>query len=168
MLEMIFGSVLKSLAAIIGPVFGWLNKRVDADVQKHVVDTKAIESIAGGGLDAIGKADAITGAIREKEGPWGSAALMMMAVLAPFVWHEWQVVLDSCRFVPAIVWAWDLLPVPWVVEHHIGSWGVAKLGKPEADGSSIWDKTEQAIFTSLFVGASASVATIAAIRAIKR
>lgn len=168
MIKLIFGSVLESLAAIVGPIFGWLNKRVDADVQKHVVDTKAVSDISIAGLDGLSKADAVNGQIRMKEPTWGPAVLMMIAVLSPFVWHEWQVVLDSCRFVPGIVWAWDFIPFPWFAEHRIGSWGVAKLGAPDADGTSLWDKTEQAIFQSLFIGASTAVVAVAAIRAVKK
>jgi hypothetical protein len=37
---------------------------------------------------------------------------------------------------------------------------VTGLGKPGIDGQSAWDKTEQAIFTSFFIGASTAVAAL--------
>lgn len=168
---MIWGIIQTLLSSLVKPVFDFLNKRVDADMQKHIVDTKAIADIAGTGIGALTKADELNAQTRQKEGKWGPTIIMMGLVLTPFVWHEWQVVLDSSRFLPLLTfdWAWGFIPYPnGFVEHRIGSWGVPGIGRAGPDGQSAWDKTEQAIFTSLFVGASAAVATVAAIKAIKK
>ncbi|MGX9431685.1 MULTISPECIES: hypothetical protein [Bradyrhizobium] len=42
------------------------------------------------------------------------------------------------------------------------------IGKAGLDDQSAWDKTEQAIFTSFFIGALTAVAAVAAIKAIKK
>ena len=88
---------------------------------------------------------------------------MMLIVLAPLVWHEWQVVMDSSHFIPTIAYAglfWDsiFIPYPTVTTHVIDSWKVAKL-------PGGWETTELSIFTSLFIGATAAVGTIAALGA---
>ncbi|MDB5607771.1 MAG: hypothetical protein JWP25_4671 [Bradyrhizobium sp.] len=152
MWALIFGLV----QAIAGPVFTFLNKRVDADQQKHIVDTQTMGTIATGGISALSKADELNAQVRMKEGNWGPTVVMMAVILAPFVWHEWQVVLDSSRWVPA--WSGWL---PSVAEHRVGSWAVAALPDP-------WGAVELAIFQSFFIGASVAVAAIAAIKAIKR
>lgn len=149
---LIFGFV----KAIIGPVFDYLNKRVDANEQMHIIDTQTMGTIAGGGIAALSKADELNAQVRMKEGNWGPTVIMMMVILAPFVWHEWQVVLDSSRWIPA----WDGW-LPSVADHRVGSWAVAALPNP-------WGAVELAIFQSFFIGASVAVTAIAAIKAIKR
>lgn len=144
------------LKMLIGPVFDFLNKRVDAAEQIHIIDSQTMGVIAAGGIAAISKADELNAAVRMKEGNWGPTVIMMMVILTPFVWHEWQVVLDSSRWVPT--WSGWL---PSVVEHRVGSWAVAALPDP-------WGSVELAIFQSFFIGASVAVTTIAAIKAIKR
>ena len=144
------------LKSFVGPVFNWLNARVDADKQMHIVDSQTMGTIATGGLAAQSKADELNAQVRIKEGNWGPTVIMMMVILAPFVWHEWQVVLDSSRFVPAWDGWW-----PAVAQHQVGSWKVAALPDP-------WGAVELAIFQSFFIGASVAVTAIAAIKAIKR
>lgn len=164
-----WGLVTSILQGIVGPLFTYLNKRVDADMQVHVVTNKTLGEVAGKGIDAVTNADKLNAETRQREGTWGPTVLMMLLVLAPFVWHQWQVVLDSSRWIPS----WDLwlgfIPYPTVAEHQIGSWRVATLGKPGPNGEpSPWDQTQQAIFQSLFVGATAAVVAVATVRAIKR
>lgn len=144
------------IKSLIGPVFDFLNKRVDAAEQIHIIDSQTMGTIAAGGLAAESKADELNAQVRMKEGNWGPTVIMMMVILAPFVWHEWQVVLDSSRWVPS--WAGWL---PSVAEHRVGSWSVAALPDP-------WGAVELAIFQSFFIGASVAVTAIAAIKAIKR
>src|ERR1700690_4347052 len=97
---MIWELVLGVVKGLIGPVFTFLNNRVDAAKQIHIIDTQTMGTIAAGGIAAESKADELNAQIRMKEGNWGPTVLMMMVILAPFVWHEWQVVLDSSRWVP--------------------------------------------------------------------
>lgn len=153
---MLWGLAIGALKSMVGPVFTWLNNRVDAAKQIHIIDTQTMGTIAAGGIAGASKADELIAQVRMKEGNWGPTVIMMMVILAPFVWHEWQVVLDSSRWVPA--WSGWL---PSVVEHRVGSWAVSALPDP-------WGAVELAIFQSFFIGASVAVTAIAAIKAIKR
>jgi hypothetical protein len=153
---MIWSLVFGFVKSIIGPVFEYLNKKVDADLQMHIVDRNTLTTITAGGQAAAVKADELNAQIRQKEGNWGPMTIMMAIILTPFVWHEWQVVLDSSRWIPG----WDGW-LPTIVEHNVGSWRIPALPEP-------WGTVELAIFQSFFIGASAAVATVAAIRAIKR
>lgn len=150
--DLIFGFV----KGIIGPVFEFLNKRVDANKQMHIVDTQTMGTIAAGGIEAAKTADQLNAQIRQKEGNWGPMTIMMAIILAPLVWHEWQVVLDSSRWIPV----WDGW-LPSVREHAVGSWRVPALPDP-------WGTVELAILQSFFIGASAAVGVVAAIKAIRR
>src|SRR4051812_48466160 len=96
-----WGLIFGLLQNFIKPVFDFLNKRVDANLQMHLLDTTTMGTIAAGGIAASSKADELNAAIRMKEGNWGPLVLMMTIILLPFVWHEWQVVLDSSRWIPA-------------------------------------------------------------------
>jgi len=152
--ELVFGF----LKGIIGPVFDFLNKRVDAQLQTHIVDTQTMGTIAAGGLAAATKADELNAQIRMKEGNWGPMTIFMALILIPFVWHEWQVVLDSSRWVIDWEAGWW---IPWIVQHQVGSWHIPALPEP-------WGTVELAIFQSFFIGASAAVGVVAAIKAIRR
>lgn len=154
---MIWGLVIGLLKNLIGPVFDFLNKRVDAQLQTHIIDTQTMGTIAAGGITASSKADELNAQIRMKEGQWGPMTIMMAIILAPFIWHEWQVVLDSSRWIPVLGDYW----IPTVIQHQVGSWRIPALPEP-------WGTVELAIFQSFFIGASAAVAAVAAIRAIKR
>lgn len=158
---MIWTLIFGLLQNIIKPIFDFLNKRVDATVQMHLVDTTTIGTIAAGGLAASAKADELNSQIRLKEGAWGPMTWFMASVLAPLVWHLWQVVGDSSRWLPSFAWAWGFIPYPTVSEHVVGTWSVAALPAP-------FDSTEMYIFTSLFIGASTAAVTIGAIKAIKK
>jgi hypothetical protein len=157
---MIWSLVFGFVKTMIGPVFDFLNKRVDASEQMHIIDTQTMGTIAGGGIAALSKADELNAQIRMKEGNWGPTVIMMIIILMPFVWHEWQVVLDSSRYIPVFEW-WGFIPYITATEHQVGSWRVAALPDP-------WGAVELSIFSSFFIGASVAVTTIAAIRAIKR
>lgn len=153
---MIWDLVFGFVKSIIGPVFEFLNKRVDANKQMHIVDTQTMGTIAAGGIEAAKTADQLNAQIRQKEGNWGPMTIMMAIILAPLVWHEWQVVLDSSRWIPV----WDGW-LPSVKEHVVGSWRVPALPDP-------WGTVELAILQSFFIGASAAVGVVAAIKAIRR
>jgi hypothetical protein len=157
---MLWSLVFSFVKSIIGPVFDYLNKRVDANMQMHIIDTTTMGTIAAGGIAAASKADELNSQIRMKEGNWGPMTIMMALILAPFIWHEWQVVLDSSRFIP--LWdTWYGLPYPYIAVHLVGTWRVPALPDP-------WGTVELAIFQSFFIGASAAVASVAMIKAIKR
>lgn len=156
-----FELALSFLTAFIKPVFGWLNARVDSDKQKHIVDTQTMGTIATGGQAALARADELKAEVWQRQGNWGPMTLFMAAVLAPLVWHLWQVVGDSSRWLPSYTLVWGFIPYPSVIEHVVGSWHIAALPAP-------FDATEMYIFTSLFIGASTAAVTLTAIKAIKR
>jgi hypothetical protein len=56
------------------------------------------------------------------------AHLLIAAALAPPIWHEALVMLDSCPWLPGFD-GW----LPWVVPHQVGSWRVAALPGAYAD-----------------------------------
>jgi hypothetical protein len=139
------------LRVIIGPVFTFLNSKVTAPERIHIADSNAIGEVAMAGLAAEQGIDST----RPRETKWGPLIFMMMIILAPFVWHEWQVVLDSCRWIP--VWqGW----FPTLIPHQVGSWAVAALPAP-------WGTVELAIFQSFFIGAATTTGILAAIKAIR-
>ncbi len=148
------------LKTLIGPVFEFLNKRLDTEAQIHITTTKAIADAGAAGLAAVSKADELNAQVRMSQGAWGPVTICMMIILAPLVWHEWQVALDSSRWVPVFA-TWYGIPYVTVAEHRVGSWGIAKL--PGA-----WDAVELAIFQSFFIGAAASLSTIAVIKALRK
>jgi hypothetical protein len=92
----------------------------------HLIDLLLhVRELAGatGALTNLSAADALNAQIRMKEGNWGPTVIMMAVILAPFVWHEWLVVLDSCPFLFRIDWRWTI-PLPELIHHKPGSWGV--------------------------------------------
>lgn len=158
---MLWGLAIDFLKSFIGPVFTYLNNRVDAEKQVHIVDTQTIGTLAAGGQAALARADELKAQIWEKQGNWGPMTWFMASVLSPLVWHLWQVVGDSSKWLPSYNVAFGFIPVPSISEHIIGSWHVAALPAP-------FDATEMYIFTSLFIGASTAAVTIGAIKAIKK
>jgi hypothetical protein len=160
-------AILGLLSSFLTPLFNWLNARVDADKQITITKVQTAGNIASGALTGLQNADTLNAQTRQKEGSWGPTVCMMIVILAPFVWHEWLVVLDSCPFLWNVGW-YGWVPYPELIHHKPGSWGVPSIGKAGLDGQSAWDRTEQAIFTSFFIGASTAVAAVAAIKAIKK
>jgi hypothetical protein len=51
------------------------------------------------------------------------AHVLIVAALAPPIWHQSLVMLDSCPLLPGLADGW----VPWIVPHQVGSWRVAAL-----------------------------------------
>lgn len=156
-----WGLALGALKWVFGSLIGFLNTKVEADKQIAITSITAQATVGGEALKTIANADNLNAQIRMKGEKFLSPMVVFMSlVLAPLVWHEWQVVLDSSRFIP-IISTWYGIPYITVIEHRIGSWSVAVL-------PGVWDATEQAIFQSLFVGASAAVAGVAMIKALRR
>jgi hypothetical protein len=63
------------LKSCVGPVFNWLNARVDADKQTHIIGSQTMSTIAAGGLAAQSKADELNAQVRMKEGNWGPTVI---------------------------------------------------------------------------------------------
>jgi len=144
-----------------GHLLSFLNAKVDADARVEIATVGATADVAKAGLSVISKADELNARLREGAGPWAIFAVVAASlVLAPLVWHEWQVVLDSSRWLP-VVGTWYGIPYVTVVWHDVGSWKVPKL--PGA-----WDAIELSIFQSFFIGAAAATAAIATIKAFRK
>jgi len=152
---MIWSLIFSFFQGIVGPIFTFLNNRVDAQKQIHIVDAQTIATITAGGEGAAQAADALKAQIIQKEGNWGPMTIMMALILAPFVWHEWQVVLDSSRWIPYWWGSW----LPTVIQHRVGSWDIPALPDP-------WGTVELTIFQSFFIGATAATGVIAAFKAL--
>lgn len=160
MWEALLSGVLSGIAGIVGPIFNFLNARVSAESQITLVRSAATGAVSFEAESALGKGDVAKAQVWERQGNWGPITWFMASVLVPLVWHLWQVVGDSSRWLPSYYWdGW--LPVPTIVPHVIGSWHVATLPAP-------FDSVEMNIFTSLFIGASVAGAAHFAARAIKR
>lgn len=158
---MIWTAILGFLKALVGPVFNYLNTKVEADKQvklsDNTRDAKVISTVEGG----IEKADNLNAQIRLKEGKWSPWVLVTIGgFMSPFAWHTWQVVLDSSRWVPSIGLLWRTIPYPTVAEHVVGSWRVAAL-------PGMFETTEHAVIQSLFIGAGAAVGAIPIIKALR-
>lgn len=156
-MSIVFGFLQTLLGSVVGPAFNFLNARVDADKQKHVVDAKTMESLGGAAIGASINADNQNAAIRIKEGKWSPWVVMtILGFMAPFGWHAWQVVLDSS--------AWHLgfgaYYLPEWNFHKVGTWRVAAL-------PGQWSDTEHAVIKSLFIGAGAAVGAIPIIAALR-
>ncbi|MGY3606303.1 MULTISPECIES: hypothetical protein [unclassified Bradyrhizobium] len=61
-----------------------------------------------------------------------------------------------------------IILAPELIHHLPGSWGARASASPASTGNPTWDKTEQAIFTSFFIGVSRAVAAVAAIKVIEK
>lgn len=157
----LFKLALGSLSTIIGPVFNWLNARVDADSRKHISDNDTLARVGSTIIDGTSKADELNAAIRLKEGVWSPWVIVtIVGFMTPFAWHTWQVVLDSSRWLPVIE-TWYGLPYLTVIDHRVGSWSVAAL-------PGMFETTEHAVINSLFIGASTLLAGHGLIKALKR
>jgi hypothetical protein len=167
-MPLIVGGILSVLKVVLGPLFTFLNGMVDADKQIQLTKVQTVGTVAADEMQGLQDADKLNAQIRQKEGSWGPTVLAAAVILVPFVWHEWLVVLDSCPFLLELYWYGGFLPLPELIGHNPGSWGVPGIGRAGPDGQSAWDKTEQAIFTSFFIGTSTALAAVAAIKAIKK
>lgn len=157
---MVWELALGAFKFIAGPVFDFLNKRVDANARIHLSDNETLQRVGSTVIEGASKADELNTRLREKEGPFAPLAIMsVVGFLMPFAWHTWQVCLDSSRWVPAIGWAWGFVPYPTVEEHFVGMWKVAAL-------PGMFEATEHAVIQSLFIGATAAVAGLALIKGV--
>lgn len=156
--KLIAGPFLGGVGAFLKPVFGFLNNYVDKDAQKHIADNTMLTSLGTATLAGASNADNANAQVRMKEGPYSPWVLCtIFGFMVPSGWHYWQVVLDSCRWIPTLGDYW----LPTVAAHAVGSWKVAALPEPFAT-------TEQAIITSLFIGATTMFAGLGIIKGLRR
>lgn len=150
--------LLSGISTVIGPVFEFLNKRVDANERMHVSDNATIVGLGGSIIAGQTRADELKAEIRLREGKWSPWVIITIGgFMMPFGWHTWQVVLDSSRWLPCL----GRYYLPNVCDHVVGSWRVAAL-------PGMFETTEHAVIQSLFIGASAAVGAIPIIAALRR
>ena len=155
---MMWSIIFSGVKAFLGPVLNFFNARVSAEERMHISDNAAAVGALGAVEGAITKADELNTQVRLKEGKWSPWVLVTIGgFMVPFAWHTWQVVLDSSRFHISF----GAYFLPHITEHVVGSWKVAAL-------PGLFETTEHAVIQSLFVGASAAVAAIPIIRALRR
>ncbi|WP_198031709.1 hypothetical protein [Bradyrhizobium sp. Ec3.3] len=159
---MLWGLAIGFLKSAIGPVFDFLNKRVDANARIHLSDNETLQRVGSTVIDGASKADELNEKLREKEGPFSPMVVCsILGFLAPFAWHTWQVCLDSSRWLPSYDFLFGFIPYPAVSVHIVGSWRVAAL-------PGLFETTEHAVIQSLFIGASTAAAGFALIKAARR
>lgn len=154
--------ILGGLTSIVGPVFNYLNARVDTNARIHLSDNETLSKVGSTVIGGASKADELNANLRLKEGKFAPMAIMSIGgFLVPFAWHTWQVALDSSRWVPALGWLWGWVPYLTVESHIVGSWKVAAM-------PGLFETTEHAVIQSLFIGAATGAAGVALIKAMKR
>jgi len=153
----IFEAALGSLSKIVGPLFNWLNARVDAKVRVHLSDNETLAKVGSTVIEGMSKADELNAGIRSKEGPWSPwVVVTIFGFMLPFSYHTWQVVLDSSAW-HIVIGEWFL---PTFQRHAVGSWRVAAL-------PGLFETTEHAVIQSLFIGAGVAVGGIALIKSLR-
>ncbi|MET4240325.1 hypothetical protein [Bradyrhizobium sp. RT10b] len=159
---LIFKMLLGGLASLVGPVFNYLNARVDSNARIHLSDNETLSRVGSTVIAGASKADELNADIRKKEGPFSPTVVAAIAgFLAPFAWHTWQVCLDSSRWLPSYDWVWGFIPYPCVSVHIVGSWRVAAL-------PGMFETTEHAVIQSLFIGASTAATGVALLKALRK
>lgn len=158
----IFKMLLGGLSSLVGPLFNYLNARVDADSRKHISDNETLSRVGSTIIEGTSKADELNAEIRKKEGPFAPMVVMsIVGFLVPFAWHTWQVCLDSSRWLPSYELLWGFIPYPAVSVHIVGSWRVAAL-------PGLFETTEHAVIQSLFIGAATAATGVALLKALRR
>jgi hypothetical protein len=117
---MLAGLVSGIIQWITGPLLTYLGKLSDAEVAKFKAATGAERDVI------IAQLQANAGAYHDRTALLGgmrATQYLIVAALAPALFHQGLVILDSCPF----------LPLPWFPPHVIGSWRVPALPAPYAD-----------------------------------
>lgn len=150
-------AALAILKGLVGPVFEFLNRRVDSAERIHVNDNATMTALAGGQMGAVTNADNQNSETRRREGKWSPwVVVTIVGFMVPLGFHTWQVVLDSS--------AWHIGLNDWYLptftRHVVGSWKVGKL-------PGMFEATEHAVIQSLFVGASAALGAAGILKAFR-
>jgi len=119
------GFLQGNLGTIVSAITGTIGKLSDNDTAKLASAIGAERDVAVAQLQASAAAYHDRAAMLA--GLWWVHALIA-AVLAPPIWHQGLVILDSCPWLPGFD---GLLPA--VVPHPVGSWRVAALPGAYAD-----------------------------------
>jgi len=138
-----------ALARVLGDVI------VEREKVKQGEDVKGAE-LASRWIDSQDRQAAVRAQVQMSQGAWGPLGILSFLVGLGFVWHEWQVVLDSTP--------WHLVPtmkfylIPWLEwqEHAVGTWRVPLM-------PGLFETTEHYILQALFyIGGGAAGAVMVA------
>lgn len=124
-IKIVWGLISGNLGTIVSAVTGTIGKLSDNDTTKLTTAIGAEKDVA------IAQMQASAAAYHDRAamlyGLWW-VHVLIAATLAPAIWHEGLVLLDSCPWLPGI----DGL-LPSMLPHQVGSWRVAALPAPYAD-----------------------------------
>lgn len=152
------GPIIPGVAATIGET---VIKSRQTEAARQGRQDEAAVSLGNSWLQSVTEANRTRADARKNEGPWGPLGIITILLGAPIVWHSGMVFLDSSPLLPGIVWLWDVIPFPWIVEHQVGSWRV-----PAPPGE--YAKVEISVIQALFYVSPPSAALIVAARAFRR
>ena len=124
-LSVLWNAIVGNLPGIVTAITGTIGKLSDND-------TARLKSAIGAEKDVVvAQLQASAAAYHDRAallyGLWW-VHVLIFAALAPAIWHEGLVMLDSCPLLPGFD-GW----LPSIVEHRIGSWRVAALPGAYAD-----------------------------------
>lgn len=143
----IIDTLIKMVPGLIAPIGDAIVKYHDTTTKQQGDQDKSGAQLAAGWLTNISETNRIKAEARATEGKWGPMGVLSFAIGSAFVYHTWQVVLDSS--------AWHLTFTGFEA-HRVGSWRVAAL-------PGLWETTEHMVLQSFFYvgGALAGVSTLA-------
>jgi hypothetical protein len=125
-LKIAWGMLSGNLGTIIAAVTGTIGKLSDNDTAKLRTAIGAERDVVVAQLQASAAAYHDRSAMLA--GMWW-AHVLIVAALAPPIWHQGLVMLDSCPLLPGLADGW----LPWIVPREVGSWRVAALPGAYAD-----------------------------------
>jgi hypothetical protein len=124
-LKIAWGFLQGNLGTIVSAITGTIGKLSDNDTAKLTGAIGAERDVAVAQMQASAAAWHDRAAMLS--GLWWVHGLIA-AVLAPAIWHQGLVILDSCPWLPGFD---GLLPA--IAPHRVGSWRVAALPGAYAD-----------------------------------
>jgi hypothetical protein len=125
-LKIAWGFLSGNLGTIVAAITGTIGKLSDNDTAKLRTAIGAERDVVVAQLQASAAAYHDRSAMLAEM--WWTHVLIV-AALAPPIWHQGLVMLDSCPLLPGLADSW----LPWIVPHQVGSWRVAALPGAYAD-----------------------------------
>jgi hypothetical protein len=125
-LKIAWGLISGNLGTVVSAITGTIGKLSDNDTARLTTAVGAERDVAVAQMQASAAAYHDRAAMLA--GMWWAHGLII-AALAPPIWHQGLVMLDSCPWLPGLSDGW----LPWIVPHQVGAWRVAALPGAYAD-----------------------------------